>query len=246
VFNRQRYGPAWIITSHDNGVTFNLTASPTGMFPGRLAAPRFVQYGQDYAGAPSDWVYVYFPGTTGDSAFFENNDEILLGRVDKAKILDRSAYQFFNGVQLDGVDSWTSDSTIATPIWSFPLMTSVQQVNFHPTMKRYIFANWAWVSYDGYARPDHTGDERNSRTGHQRTQLSLVEAPTPWGPFSVFYRNDDWQGGDGSTGGYTPVFPPAWMGDDDFWMVFTQCCGNPRPPLNNYNFNAQHVTFDML
>ena len=80
---------------------------------------------------------------TGDSAFFENNDEILLGRVDKVKILDRSAYQFFNGLQLDGVDTWTSDSTIATPIWSFPLMTSVQQVNYHPTLKRYIFANWA-------------------------------------------------------------------------------------------------------
>ena len=42
VFNRQRYGPAWIVTSHDNGQTFNLTATPTDMFKGRLAAPRFV------------------------------------------------------------------------------------------------------------------------------------------------------------------------------------------------------------
>ena len=62
VFNRQRYGPAWIVTSSDGGVTFNLTASPTDMFPGRLAAPRFIQYGKDFAGAPSEWVYVYFPG----------------------------------------------------------------------------------------------------------------------------------------------------------------------------------------
>ena len=58
MFNRQRYGPAWIITSIDGGVTFNLTATPTGMFPGRLAAPRFIQYGKDYQGAPSDWVCV--------------------------------------------------------------------------------------------------------------------------------------------------------------------------------------------
>ena len=126
-------------------------------------------------------------------------------------------------------------------------MTSVQQANYHPGLKRYIFANWAWVSYDGYPRPDHTGDEKNGRTGHQRTQLSLVEAPNPWGPFSVFFRDDDWSGIDNaneaSFGGYTPVIPPAWVGEDDFWIVFTQCCGNPRPPLNNYNFNAQHVTF---
>lgn len=245
VFNRQRYGPAWIITSKDNGITWNLSATPTDMFPGRLAAPRFVQYGQDYAGAPDDWVYVYFPGTSSGSAFFENNDQMLLGRVNKHRILDRSAYQFFNGVQLDGADTWTSDSTIAEPVWSFPLMTSVQQVNYHAGAGRYIFANWAWISYDGYPRPDHTEDEKNSRTGHQRTQLLLVEAPTPWGPFSVFYRDDDWSASDGSVGGYTPVIPPAWVGKNDFWLVFTQCCGNPRPPLNNYNFNAQHVTFQI-
>jgi len=81
VFNRQRYGPAWIITSTDGGLTWNETATAPDMFTGRLAAPRFIQYGADFAGAPSDWVYVYFPGTTSNAAFFENNDEILLARV---------------------------------------------------------------------------------------------------------------------------------------------------------------------
>ena len=202
----------------------------------------------------------------------ENNDEILLARVEKSQLLSRDAYEFFNGIELDGTTSWTTDSTIARSVWEFPLMTSVQQANYHPGLKRYIFANWAWISYDGYPRPDHTGDEKNGRTGHQRTQLSLVEAPNPWGPFSVFFRDDDWSGAmrsslasvrcilsellpamivrtgidnqnEASFGGYTPVIPPAWVGKDDFWIVFTQCCGNPRPPLNNYNFNAQHVTF---
>ena len=41
------------------------------MFPGRLAAPRFVQYGKNNDGAPDDYVYVYFPGTQGDAAFCE-------------------------------------------------------------------------------------------------------------------------------------------------------------------------------
>ena len=77
-----------------------------------------------------------------------------------------------------GAVQWTSDATIASHVWEFPLMTSVQQANYHPTLKRYIFANWAWISYDGNPRPDHTADERNDRTGHQRTQLSLVEV---WG-----------------------------------------------------------------
>lgn len=47
---------------HTQGKTWNLTATPTDMFPGRLAAPRFVQYGQNFADAPDNWVYVYFPG----------------------------------------------------------------------------------------------------------------------------------------------------------------------------------------
>ena len=38
-------------------------------------------------------VEVYFPGTSDGAAFFENNDQMLLARVDKTKILDRSAYQ---------------------------------------------------------------------------------------------------------------------------------------------------------
>ena len=151
VFNRQRYGPAWIITSSDGGVTFNETATPTDMFPGRLAAPRFFQYGKDYAGAPHSgrYVYVFFPGTQGDSAFFENNDQILLGRVPTAQVLDRASYEFYTGPAADGVVEWTSDATIATHVWEFPLMTSVQQVNYHPGLKKYIFANWAWISYDG-------------------------------------------------------------------------------------------------
>ena len=78
------------------------------------------------------------------------------------------------------------------------------------------------------------------------TQLSLLEGATPWGPFSVFYRDDDWSGADGSKGGYTPVIPPAWVGEKEFWLVFTQCCGNPRPPLNNYNFIAQRVSFSQV
>jgi hypothetical protein len=48
-----------------------------------------------------------------------------------------------------------------------------------------------------------------------------------------------------TTSAYTPVMPPAWIGDSDFWIVSTQCCGNERLPWNNYYFNAQHVAFKL-
>jgi hypothetical protein len=142
---------------------------------------------------------------------------MLLGRVHKEHVLERARYQFWMGTTLDGSSPlWTSDETIAQPVFEHALMTSVQQANYVPALDRYVFANWAWISYDGYPRPDHTADERNGRTGHQRTQLSLVEGPTPWGPFSVFLRDDNWAGGDGSVGGcaasrraHTPAAPPG-------------------------------------
>eukprot|EP00466_Bigelowiella_natans_P014574 jgi/Bigna1/126926/aug1.3_g1634 len=246
-FNRQRYGPSWIITSEDGGVTWNLNATNPKMFTGRLAAPRFVQFGRDNAGARDEYVYVHFQATNGGAAFFEQNDMLFLGRVPKDQILNRTAYEFYNGEMPDGQIAWVSDDSIAVPVWSYPLMTAVQQVNYHFETKSYIFANWAWISYDGHPRPDHSPDERNDRTKHQRSQLVLVEAPEPWGPFSIFHIDDDWSGWDGSTGAYTPVFPPAWMGPDNFWMVSTQCC-DPfpvSPPNNHYTFNAQHVTLKL-
>ena len=242
-FNRQRYGPAWIVTSRDRGATWNETATPTDFFTGRLAAPRFLQMGRAHNESSDGFVYLYFPGTTGGAAFFENNDQMLLGRVRRHMLLNRSAYDFFTGTRPDGSPTWSTDDTIAVPVVSFPLMLSVQQATWVPAIRRIVFANWAWISVDGAPRPDHSPDERNERTGHQRTQLTLVEAATPWGPFNVFWRDDDWRGSDGSSGGYTPVVPSAWVSDHDFWLAFTQCCGNPRPPLNHYNFNLQRVTF---
>jgi len=245
LFNRQRYGPAWIVTSKDGGLTWDQTATPTDFFTGRLAAPRFIQFGQEYNLAPDDYVYAYFPGTEGGAAFFSSNDAIWLGRVNKTHILQRDAWEFYVGPHSNGEIYWSQDDSIAQHIFEFPLHTSTQQVNYHPTLDRYIFANWAWVSMDGNPKPDHSPDEKHGRTARQRTQLTLFESPKPWGPFSVFYRNDNWHGEDNSTGAYTPVFPPAWMKKKELWMVSTQCCGTPQfPPTNNYFFNAQLVTWN--
>ena len=50
IFDRQRYGPAWIVASRDGGATWDEDAM-NGTFAGNLAAPRFLQFGRDNAGA---------------------------------------------------------------------------------------------------------------------------------------------------------------------------------------------------
>ena len=261
-FSRQRYGvndTSWIVSSDDNGVTWDLEATDFHFFRGRLSSPRFINAGQGYKDAPDpDHIYALFPGTETDKAFFENNDAIWLGRVPTAQLLNRSAWTFYAG-DVAGEPAWTVDDTIAVSILRHPLMTATQQVTYNVGLKRYMMAVWGWVDPNGNPRgqltssntegrpweqPSSNPSVRGRKDGHDRTQLSLWEAPQPWGPWSYFHRDDDWRGPDGSSGGYTPVFPPAWISESgtEMWMVFTQCCpGKIAGPPNNYNFTYQRL-----
>ena len=280
-FNRQRYGPAWFVASRDEGATWAADAAP-GLFTGRLAAPRFVQAGAGNDGAPDPaHVYALFPGTENNASFFECNDAAWLGRAPVASVMNRSSWEFFIGLDGAGDAQWDADDSIAVAVLDWPLHTSVQQVNWHAGLQRFVAANWVcvagkappshtrgfahpaparhslhpllqqrrWISADGAPRPDHSPDERNARTERQRTWLTLLEADHLWGPWRVFHSDDDWRYSDGSSGAYTPIFPPAWISaaDNSLWMVSTQCCGwTPEPPTNHYSFNAQRVDLDLF
>jgi hypothetical protein len=251
-FNRQRYGPSWIASSADFGVSW--TSQAGELWGGRLAAPRFVQAGQGNAGAPdAEHIYALFPGTTDNASFFECNDAAWLGRApvaDPAALPRRGSWEYYVGSDAAGGAQWDADDSLAVPVLDWPLHPSVQQANWHAGLGRFILANWVWLSMDGYPRPDHSPDQRQGRTARQRTWLTLLEAPALQGPWSVFYSDAQWQYADGSSGAYTPVFPPRWINatDNSFWMVSTQCCTGDTtfPPENHYSFNAQLVTVQRL
>ena len=132
-----------------------------------------------------------------------------LGRVPTSKLLDRASWEFYAGMSGGGQGgagspSWTADDTIAVPVFSHPLMTATQQVTYHAGFKRYLMANWGWVDPDGNPRGQLTSASTagwmwgyNTTSGkdqHDRTQLTFWEAPQPWGPWSLFHRDDDWRG----------------------------------------------------
>ena len=254
-FNRQRYGvndTSFVMVSHDSGETWDLGPAPHQFFKGRLAAPRFVIAGQGNSGAPDPaHVYALFPGTTTDKAFFSANDAMWLGRVPTARLLDRSAWTFYAGMS-GGRATWTLDDTIAVAVFEHPLMTATQQVSYHSGLARYLMAVWSWCDPDGNPRGQLTGastagnmagyNATTDKDVHDRTQLTLWEAREPWGPWNYFHRDDDWRGPDGSSGGYTPVFPPAWINGSHMWMSFTQCCTQRATPVNHYNYTLQSLT----
>jgi len=257
-FKRQHNYYAWIAKATDtHGAGWNYTATSTHFFTGRLAAPMFIQYGQDYRDAVDGFVYAHFPYATDQytggaaQSFWNNNDDVLLGRVPKSDILNRSRWEFWTGTDddddddADGGNSWASDETKAVSVMRYPQMIGMNQVNFHRPSGRYLLANYGFIDLDGRPRPWHQKPE----VKRHRTQLMLFEAPQPWGPFFKFHRDDDWRFPDGSGGAYCPVFPPKWMGATTAWMVSAQCCAKgdgangigPNP--HHYNFSAQRLDF---
>jgi hypothetical protein len=197
-FNRQRYGPAWLVESRDEGATWAADAAP-GLFTGRLAAPRFVQAGAGNDGAPDPaHVYALFPGTENNASFFECNDAAWLGRAPVASVMNRSAWEFYIGLDGAGDAQWDADDSIAVAVLDWPLHTSVQQVNWHAGIGRYVAANWVWLSADGYPRPDHSADERNDRTarmfvGRPAHRLAAVPAePFRFGHNGIDHQSGQW------------------------------------------------------
>merc|ERR1712125_250280 len=111
------------------------------------------QYGKEYSENTDGYVYAHFPGTEDGNAWFEQNDAMWLGRVRKGSILDRTQWQVWCGKYTSGDNCWSKEDTIAESVFRFPLHTAVQQVNYEPTLGKFVFGNWAWLDSNGNPKP---------------------------------------------------------------------------------------------
>jgi len=222
-FNRQHNINGWIITSRDNGRTWNPDASFQTFFTGRTASAHFVQFGRDYAGARDGFVYAHFPCGMDGQSYWCNNDCILIGRVPRNHLLDRRAWEFLVGYDNTGAPRWDGDDALAIPIFSYPGFTGENHVAYNAGLRRYIMGNYAFYDQQGRPRPYHQPPARN-----YTSQLTLYEAPEPWGPWRQFWQVDDW-----GKGCYQPVFPTQWISADGQEMVMV------------YSGNDAYYTFTM-
>ncbi len=209
LFCRQQNYYGWIVTSDDGGVTWDEHATPTRFFEGRLSSCHFIQYGRGYRGAADDYVYAHFPADENGCSYWENADFLLLGRVPKDSILDRGAWEFVVGFEsgaLGETPLWDKDGDKAIPVFSYYKMTGSDHCAYCEGLGRYILGNYSFVDENLHPRPIHQMRWPES----YRSQLTLYEAKHPWGPWKLFYRDDDW----GTYGDYQPNFPTKWMSGD--------------------------------
>jgi hypothetical protein len=233
-FNRQHNIQAWIITSTDYGKTWKLDDSPTNMFTGRLASPHFIQFGRDYAGARDEFVYAYFSCADDGQSYWENGDQMLLGRVNRYRLLERQAWEFYTGLDGSGKPHWIADERQARPVFRYPSMTGENHVCFNPGLGRYLLGNYAFLDEKGNPRPYHATDAWPQSA--LRSQLTLFEAREPWGPWLMFYKNDAW----GTYGDYQPSFPTKWISADGCTMLMAS-----SGSFDDYNLTLQKVTLEI-
>lgn len=232
-FLRQENVCGWIVTSWDYGKTWNLDATPSDFFTGRLSSIHFVQQGgAGYREAPDSFVYAVFPCGADGKSYWENGDQLLLGRVPTRHIIDREHWEFFTGLD-GGTPVWSREDAGAVPIFSYPRMCGENHISYNRGIGRYILGNYSFLDDEGNPRPNHQGTWPDSA---YRSQLTLFESETLWGPWKLFYQDDDW----GTYGDYQPSFPEKWMynGGRTMFMVSSGT-------YDDYNFTVQRLDIEL-
>ena len=234
VFNRQHNLAGFVARSLDGGATWaNVTVVGDPALMGRFSAPVFVSCGRAYDDPQclADGVlYVFFSGAFNNEAYWDNNDAMFLARVAPAAVANLSAYEYFSGLDGAGAPAWTPDASQAQPSLEFGNMVGENAVSYNPLLGRYLMANYGFIDNAGRPRPWHT---KPFMSPH-RTQLLLLEAERPWGPWRVFFASDD-SGAPGldAPGLYAPSFASAYMrggggsGAAQMQMLFACLGGSP-------------------
>lgn len=158
----------------------------TGSFFG---GPSFIQFGKNNEDAVDDYIYAI------SADHWDNGRDLRLGRVHKDSIMDRSKWEF---VIPDGEHNvkWTSKLEDSLPILEMDKHISTPEMVFIRSLNKYILLTWAL----------HT--DFRTPTG---SELTILEANQPWGPFSLVHYE--------------------WM-----WYKREACCYTPRIPLKWFDY----------
>jgi hypothetical protein len=165
-----------------------------------FGCPEFVQFGPDYAGSRDD--YVYICSQDGNSAY-DLDPDIALARVHRRSIADRTAWEFFAGLDSEGVANWTAEIESRASIFHDPAGTQRVAITYNAAIGRYFL-----VSAHGVP------------SGIPHTPaLGVFDAPEPWGPWTVCYYHDEWA----SAWMIHHKFPTKWMSLDgsEMWLLFS-------------------------
>ena len=166
-------------------------------FSDTFGCPEFIQFGQNYQGTKDN--YVYIVSQANDSAY-DYSPDIVLARVAKDDVTDRSRYEFFAGLGGHGQPTWSPHIELRKPIFTDPNGVQRIAITYNAPLGRYFLT----TSH----RP------QGSQATHTAA-LGVFDAPEPWGPWTTVYYSDHWSVSDGKDcRTYHHKFPTKWMSND--------------------------------
>ena len=205
-YRRQPAHDASIIKSSDFGKTWTRLAQENydhPMFPGsRFATPYFIEYGRS-AGVDNSRRYVYAVSNNG---FWDCGDDMILGRVRKAKIdaLQGADWEYFTVG--DGMRSsvWSHNFNDAQPIVAGTRKWGMTGGVYLPAHGRYLMIGWYYPAGGGKITDACT-----------HTVWDFYEAPRPWGPWTKIGSYDSTP-----QGYYSPEICPKFQTEKEVY-IFT-------------------------
>ncbi|MFP4055426.1 MAG: hypothetical protein ACLF0G_00980 [Candidatus Brocadiia bacterium] len=175
---------AW---SEDHGRTW---AWASWTFTRSFGYPTFIHFGKDYAGARDRFVYA----VSHDSpSAYSPADRMVLARVPRARLAERSAYQFFQGLDDGGEPLWTPDIRKRGAVFQHPGRCYRSGISYNPGLRRYLWCQTL------------PGGDTRFKGG-----FGIYDAPEPWGPWTTVFFAERWDVGPGETS----HFPTKWMSPD--------------------------------
>jgi hypothetical protein len=194
---------AW---SDNSGASWNLS---DWVFPGSgsFFPSSFINFGKDNENSRDEYIYCY----GGLIPYFHGpQDNIYLFRVNKNQILNQNQYEFYAGLDNNGIPLWSYDINERQAVFADLNGTSDGiSVIFNPFIQSYILT----VCH----RPP--GGSFDATIG----RLGIFISPEPWGPWSTIDYNDNW-GNFGDIGaGLGCHIPIKWISNDGktFWIIFS-------------------------
>ncbi|MEZ4710316.1 MAG: hypothetical protein R3A44_24140 [Caldilineaceae bacterium] len=160
----------------------------------------FINYGQNYAGAPDGFVYTVSPDSW---SAYEPGDGFVLLRAPKTDLFNRDAYQFYAGNDGSGEPLWTIDIEEADYVFYHADNALRSGISYNAPLRRYIW----WQQIPNW-------DDENPEDTRFAGGFGIYDAPQPWGPWTTVYFTENWDVGPGETGS----FPTKWMSPDGLTM----------------------------
>ena len=171
------------------------------MFPGyKFGGPSFVNFGRNNANARDGYVYAV------SSDQWDNGSNLRLGRVPKASIVRREAWEWVCAFDPAGEPAWSHDLDASVPVLSLHRWLGIPEMVYLAGIKRYLLLTWR-------LHKDFSGDDG--------TDLIVLDAPEPWGPFTLVHVEEYWEGK--AFNPYCPRIPLKWMDakGDAGWVQFS-------------------------